>query len=256
MVTLLNIHRPRDRSHFERFEAYHTSFYRDVEATSVTPFSPRAVDRGLPAVAVALARLGFADLTPPLEAVTMVSARSRVGRIADIIAKRAEGHAQLPAAERDALVQKLRGRVVDLLDAWAKVAMEKQSVGAGLQYQREVGSAPPLLFDPLDPELKKQGSDARKFKAQRSLRDVEPSVNLIIRRASNAYFTQLVSAISIPDGGEKLRKVVEEAWEFLEIIEWRNEFLDRALVVPTLGPVQLDFLETQLAGDMGALLFV
>ncbi len=41
VVTLLNIHRPRDRSHFERFEVFHQSFYRTVEATSVTPFSPR-----------------------------------------------------------------------------------------------------------------------------------------------------------------------------------------------------------------------
>ena len=30
VVTLLNIHRPRDRSHFERFEAFHASFYRSV----------------------------------------------------------------------------------------------------------------------------------------------------------------------------------------------------------------------------------
>jgi hypothetical protein len=54
VVTLLNLHRPRDRSHYERFVAYHTSFYRAVEATSVTPFAPRAVDRL--AVTVALAR--------------------------------------------------------------------------------------------------------------------------------------------------------------------------------------------------------
>ncbi|MGH2413772.1 MAG: hypothetical protein ACRDEA_08810, partial [Microcystaceae cyanobacterium] len=47
-----------------------------------------------------------------------------------------------------------------------------------LQYQREVGEAPPLLFDPLDLELEKQPLEARKFKAQRSLRDVEPTVNL------------------------------------------------------------------------------
>ena len=57
VVTLLNIHKPRDRSHYERFSNYHESFYRGVEATSVTPFSPRAMDRGLPAVVVALARL-------------------------------------------------------------------------------------------------------------------------------------------------------------------------------------------------------
>ena len=54
VVTLLNVHRPRDRSHFERFEAFHASFYRAVEATSVTPFSPRALDRALPALVVAL----------------------------------------------------------------------------------------------------------------------------------------------------------------------------------------------------------
>ncbi len=41
VITILNIHKPRDRSHYERFAAYHQSFYRCVEATSVTPFSPR-----------------------------------------------------------------------------------------------------------------------------------------------------------------------------------------------------------------------
>ena len=46
VVTLLNVHKPRDRSHYERFSAWHDSFYRGVEATSVTPFSPRAMDRG------------------------------------------------------------------------------------------------------------------------------------------------------------------------------------------------------------------
>jgi len=65
VVTLLNIHRPRDRSHFERFEVFHQSFYRTVEATSVTPFSPRALDRGLAGTLVALSRLGHAPMTPP-----------------------------------------------------------------------------------------------------------------------------------------------------------------------------------------------
>ena len=42
VVTLLNVHKPRDRSHYERFEMYHATFYRAIEATSVTPFSPHA----------------------------------------------------------------------------------------------------------------------------------------------------------------------------------------------------------------------
>ena len=46
-MTCLNAARPRDRSHYERFAAYHASFYREVEATSVTPFSGPALDRGL-----------------------------------------------------------------------------------------------------------------------------------------------------------------------------------------------------------------
>jgi Helicase conserved C-terminal domain len=42
VVVLLNIHKPRDRSHYERFESFHASFYRSVEATSVTPGAPRS----------------------------------------------------------------------------------------------------------------------------------------------------------------------------------------------------------------------
>ena len=47
VVTLLNVHKPRDRSHYERFRHYHQTFYRAVEVSSVTPFSARALDRGL-----------------------------------------------------------------------------------------------------------------------------------------------------------------------------------------------------------------
>jgi hypothetical protein len=177
VITLLNVHRPRDRSHYERFEAYHASFYRDVEATSVTPFSPRAVDRGLAAVTVALARLGHRELTPPEAAIDVLTARPKLGDIGRIVGARAEGHARLAPTEREDLRQNLEGRVTDLLDSWKVIAASNHHVGAGLQYQLEVGKIPPpLLFDPLD--TAPRNGDERKFKAQRSLRDVEPSVNL------------------------------------------------------------------------------
>jgi hypothetical protein len=58
VVTSYNVGRPRDRSHFEAFRTWHQTLYREVEATSVTPFAPRARDRALHAAVVALARHG------------------------------------------------------------------------------------------------------------------------------------------------------------------------------------------------------
>ncbi|MFE2039490.1 helicase-related protein [Streptomyces sp. NPDC059477] len=57
VVVMLNSSRARDRSHYESFQHYHSALYREVESTSVTPFSARARERGLHAVIVALARI-------------------------------------------------------------------------------------------------------------------------------------------------------------------------------------------------------
>lgn len=46
----------RDRSHYERFRAYHESFYRFVEPTGATPFSMPARERALHAVLTAILR--------------------------------------------------------------------------------------------------------------------------------------------------------------------------------------------------------
>lgn len=56
VVTLLNPSKPRDRSHFEHFRAYHQAFYRHVEPTSVTPYSIPVIERALHAVLVIAAR--------------------------------------------------------------------------------------------------------------------------------------------------------------------------------------------------------
>lgn len=53
VCTVYNWTRPRDLSHYERFEHYHATFYQNVEPLSVTPFSARALDRGLTGVLVA-----------------------------------------------------------------------------------------------------------------------------------------------------------------------------------------------------------
>ncbi len=56
VVSVLNNAKARDRSHFEAFCSWHRTLYRDVEATSVTPFASRARDRVLHAALVAAVR--------------------------------------------------------------------------------------------------------------------------------------------------------------------------------------------------------
>ncbi len=178
VVTLLNVHRPRDRSHYERFQAWHRSFYRAVEATSVTPFSARALDRGLAGVTVALARLGVPDMTSPLGASNIRDQRGAVEATLEAIARRAEGHSpDLNADTAEDLRTSVRAQVIDLLDTWERILERDQR----LQYQKETELATSLLVDPLDPDANQKRIDEQKFKAQRSLRDVEATVNLWIR---------------------------------------------------------------------------
>ncbi|MET7471657.1 DISARM system helicase DrmA [Micromonospora sp. NPDC005686] len=56
VITLYNWTRPRDLAHYEDFEYYHATFYRQVEALSVTPYTRRALDRGTTGTLVAAVR--------------------------------------------------------------------------------------------------------------------------------------------------------------------------------------------------------
>lgn len=57
VVTVYSPSKPRDRSHYEHFRAYHESIYRYVEPTSVTPFAVPVRERALHALIVALVRI-------------------------------------------------------------------------------------------------------------------------------------------------------------------------------------------------------
>jgi len=61
LVTVLySSTKPRDRSHFEKFQSSHSQLYARVEPSSVTPFSPPVVDRALHALFAIYLRL-FGD---------------------------------------------------------------------------------------------------------------------------------------------------------------------------------------------------
>ena len=179
VVALLNVHKPRDRSHYERFAAWHESFYRGVEATGVTPFSPRAMDRGLPAVSVALARLGILELTPMAAAAEVEDHGLKTAEFAQAVGERAQAHADgLP----DNFGDHVRNRVQSLIDDWASLAHEAGEGGVTFGYARHGdGIATPLLREMIDPARDVLNDTQLRFRAPRSLRDVEPGVLLGIK---------------------------------------------------------------------------
>lgn len=99
VVTNYNQSKSRDRSHYEQFIAYHQSFYRFVEATSITPFSPPARDRALKAVLVAVARLVLGATSPSDISTYRESIEEEFGLMLDRIKLIDEGEADSAAKE-------------------------------------------------------------------------------------------------------------------------------------------------------------
>ena len=180
VVTLLNVHKPRDRSHYERFRHYHETFYRSVEPASVTPFSARALDRGFAGALVALARHLEPALTPPRGAERIADVRATLEpRLLEAFAGRVEQQAFGEDDEREERIRSVQDRVGDLLDSWRRVLDDYQGDGVELQYQRhELRQPKPLLREMLEERFETEHH--RKFRANRSLRDVEPEVNLYL----------------------------------------------------------------------------
>ncbi len=181
VVTLLNVHKPRDRSHYERFRHYHETFYRSVEAGSVTPFSARALDRGFAGALVGLARHVQPELTPPEGAEKLSDVRAALEqRLVEIFRTRVEQQPIEDDEEREERLLGVQRRVVDLLDAWSTVFEAYEGNGVRMQYQKyELDRPKPLLREMLDHDF--ESENHRKFRANRSLRDVEPEVNLFLK---------------------------------------------------------------------------
>ena len=180
VVTLLNVHKPRDRSHYERFRHYHESFYRSVEVASVTPFAARALDRGFAGALVSLARHTDPTMTPPLGAERIGGERAELERR---LLETFEDRLRDQPISSDELEERLRSvhdRVVDLLDSWVRIHADHEAEGVHLQYQKYEATGPKaLLAEMLDTEF--ENEHYRKFRVNRSLRDVEPDVNLFMR---------------------------------------------------------------------------
>jgi hypothetical protein len=165
VLALLNAHKPRDRLHYEGFRHFHECFYRAVEATSVTPWAARAMDRALAPVVVAAARHLIPALTPDIEAGEIAEYKPARALVMKMILDRA------PPADVVGGHAALRVAVDQLLDAWEALANDKRANAERLYYGYPRDKA--LLHDPLDPLLATLDPDYRRFTAGRSMRDVE-----------------------------------------------------------------------------------
>ena len=170
VCTVYNWARPRDLSHYERFEHYHATFYQQVEALSVTPFSSRALDRGLTGVLVSLIRLLGEVFNPNETAGAIERSHPYVVQALEIIRQRA----QLITASNNAAAQ-VETAINERLDIWLSKASITKKGPAILGYQaKKDGRTVNLLKHP-------PAEDWDKFTCLNSLRDVEPEVSLILQ---------------------------------------------------------------------------
>jgi hypothetical protein len=169
VVTVYNWARPRDLSHYERFEHYHATFYQQVEALSVTPFAKRALDRGLTGVLASYMRLQGEDFNGNDKAGQVKQPHPAITNALNIISQRAalvEGESSAGDFVRDLLEYRL--------DLWEKETQREQK-GAVLTYQdKRDGRSVGLLKKP-------EEEDWNTFTCLNSLRDVEPGVGLILK---------------------------------------------------------------------------
>jgi Helicase conserved C-terminal domain len=188
VCTVYNWARPRDLSHYERFEHYHSSFYRFVEALSVTPFASRARDRGLSALLVSLVRDAELLMNPNAAAQQLDRTSALVAEAVEAIRSRA-GEVEMDAQ----LAQLVEGELDWRLDWWLARVQQVVKTGAKLGYQEKrdsdtVGLLRRPSTDPWDT-----------FTALNSLRDVEPTVGLIL--SDGALFPGADGGSGGSDGG-------------------------------------------------------
>ena len=166
VLTLYNWSRPRDLSHYEAFEYYHQTYYRQVEALSVTPFARRALDRGVTALMVALARQRNPNWNPNRAAQIVPVGTADFDDVDATLVHRAE---LVAGAKAGPLVGDL---VTSRRDKWSK---RQDAVGVTLVYARGRGDEVDLLRTP-------ESGPWADVTVSHSLREVEPASNLILRR--------------------------------------------------------------------------
>ncbi|QNP72481.1 DNA helicase [Streptomyces roseirectus] len=159
VAVMLNATRSRDRSHYENFAHFHSALYREVESTSVTPFSARARERGLHAVIVALARI-LVPAARENEAAGRVESYEHLlyEEIKPVLLERVR-----------AVTQEEAGAVARAFDEFVEWWCAEADTHGSLLFEPRRGSRVPSLLKSYDDE----SADAEAWPTLWSLRDVD-----------------------------------------------------------------------------------
>lgn len=169
VCTVLTWARPRDLSHYETFEHYHATFYKHVEAQSVTPFSPRAMDRGLTGALLSLMRLDNDAFSPNVGAGELdKSDKPEITEAIDVLVRRAWNVSETPTIKNLA-ERELKERA----DEWAK---EVSVPGRTLAYEKRGAQAATMVGLVKSPGIHAWDN----WTVPMSMREVEPGVRLIM----------------------------------------------------------------------------
>jgi hypothetical protein len=197
---VFNWARPRDLSHYETFEHYHTTFYKHVEPLSVTPFSPGALHRGLPGLLVSLVRLRGVEFNSNEAAARVTTGNPYVQDAIETIAKRAELIGLNGVPDGDYCRRELNA----MADYWQLQAQDN-TAGRTLTYTEPYGSDGPKRGTTVK-LLQSPGMEHwPTFTCLNSLREVEPSVKFIISdggldEVSSDAMTEPTAAAAPADG--------------------------------------------------------
>ena len=191
VVSLGNWARPRDLAHFEQFRHYHETFYAQVEALSVTPYSPTSLARGIDGLLVSVARVMQATqaegLSPEKQAWQIKNQRSAVEAMAEKLKKRIAAAAQDEAAEKRA-----NDLLVNRIDRWAQRSKAAAAMSKTLIYERtgEGDKFMPLIVSPENATAKAGGSVEAPFVIANSMREVQPEINLLVSPVPDRLFAR------------------------------------------------------------------
>lgn len=179
VVTLGNWARPRDLAHFEQFRHYHETFYAQVEALSVTPFSITSIERGLDAVLVSAARVLDATrvdgLSAERSAGRIEAEYTNVTALVDALVARAT--LASPTTE-----QATRQRLLNRVDQWVKRRKALSQQHLTLVYERPAGDGKhdALLMSPENARALAGSPASAPFVVANSMREVQPEINLLV----------------------------------------------------------------------------